>query len=233
MWFLLQTDPTAGFVPDSSLVEQATEPKSFLDILIDGGWPMIVLGIFLILALFIFFERFLTIRKANADSEDFMKEVRRYVLSGDIKAAKHLCESRYDPFSRMILKGITRLSGGSSLKDIEGSIENVGNLEVNRLERRLTVLATVAGAAPMVGFLGTVLGMINAFDQIEQAGGNAAASELAGGISQAMVTTAGGLIVGVTAYLAYNYLVSQVNQVIFKFEATSTSFIDLLHEPAD
>lgn len=233
MWFFLQTPGvTPGSVTDS-LTQVTAAPRSTFDVVVGGGWPMIILALFLILALFIFFERFMTIRKANADSEDFMKEVRRYVLSGDIKAAKHLCESRNDPFSRMIAKGITRLSGGSSLKDIEGSIENVGNLEVNRLERRLPVLATVAGAAPMVGFLGTVLGMIDAFDQITQAGGNAAASELAGGISQAMVTTAGGLIVGITAYLAYNFLISQVNQVIFKLEATSTSFIDLLQEPAD
>jgi len=132
----------------------------------------------------------------------------------------------------MILKGVSRL-GIASLKDIEGSIENVGKLEVYRLERRLSILATVAAAAPMIGFFGTVLGMIKACNAIVAEGGQADAVDLAGGISQAMVTTAFGLVVGILAYLAYNTLVSLVNKVVFKLELTSTDFIDLLQEPAE
>ena len=192
---------------------------------------MIPLVILLALAIFIYIERLRTIRKANTDSEEFMKQVRRHVLAGNVEAAKGLCESRNDPFARMIHKGISRL-GVASLKDIEGSIENVGKLEVYRLERRLSILATVAGAAPMIGFFGTVLGMIAAFGAIEAKGGEVDAVDLAGGISQAMVTTASGLVVGILAYLAYNSLVSMVNKVVFKLELTSTDFIDLLQEPS-
>jgi biopolymer transport protein ExbB len=228
--FLLQTN-----VPvDTTGMDGASEEvnDSLLNTLIDGGWPMIPLVILLVLAIFIYIERYLTIRKANTDSEEFMKQVRRHVLAGNIEAAKGLCESRNDPFARMILKGVRRL-GIASLKDIEGSIENVGKLEVYRLERRLSILATVAASAPMIGFFGTVLGMIKAFNAIVAEGGQADAVDLAGGISQAMVTTAFGLVVGILAYLAYNTLVSLVNKVIFKLELTSTDFIDLLQEPAE
>jgi biopolymer transport protein ExbB len=228
MLFLLQ----ATVPVDSTAIQPDASNASLLETLIDGGWPMIPLVILLVLAIFIYIERYLTIRKANTDSEEFMKQVRRHVLAGNIEAAKGLCESRNDPFSRMILKGIRRL-GVASLKDIEGSIENVGKLEVYRLERRLSILATVAASAPMIGFFGTVLGMITAFNAIVAEGGQADAVDLAGGISQAMVTTAFGLVVGILAYLAYNSLVSMVNKVIFKLELTSTDFLDLLQEPAE
>ena len=224
MLFLLQDVVT-------EVVEQPQAPHSILDDLIAGGWAMIPLALLLILAIFIFFERYLNIRKADGDSEEFMKKVRKYVLAGNIESAKGLCESINDPFSRMIYKGISRL-GSASLKDIEGSIENVGKLEVYRLERRISLLATVAGAAPMIGFFGTVLGMIKAFNQIQAKGGNANAGDLAGGISEAMVTTASGLVVGIIAYLAYNTLVALINKVVFKLELTATDFIDLLQEPA-
>lgn len=229
MLFLLQAN-----LPTDSLGVTAPVPAEenlFDTLTLSGGWPMIPLYLLMILAIFIYVERWLTIRKANTDSEDFMKQVRRHVLAGNVEAAKGLCESRNDPFSRMIRKGISRL-GAASLKDIEGSIENVGKLEVYRLERRLSILATVAGAAPMIGFFGTVLGMIQAFGAIQAKGGKADAVDLAGGISQAMVTTASGLVVGILAYLAYNTLVSMVNKVVFKLELTSTDFIDLLQEPA-
>lgn len=207
------------------------DDKNMLDVIIDGGWAMIPLGILLIAAIYIFFERYLTLRKSNADSEDFMKQVRGYVSKGNLDGAKGLCESRNDPFARMIHKGISRL-GTSSIQDIEKSIETVGKLEIIRLERRLPLLATIAGAGPMIGFMGTVLGMIDAFNQIVRTGGNASAQDLAGGISTAMITTASGLIVGVLAYLAYNSLVSMVNKVVFKLELTASDFLDLLQEPA-
>ncbi len=230
MLFLLQAPVPVDTL--SNATAGAGEESLFQTLTLGGGWPMIPLYILMVLAIFIYVERWLTIRKANTDSEDFMKQVRRHVLAGNIEAAKGLCESRNDPFSRMIRKGISRL-GAASLKDIEGSIENVGKLEVYRLERRLSILATVAGAAPMIGFFGTVLGMIEAFGAIRDKGGEADAVDLAGGISQAMVTTASGLVVGILAYLAYNTLVSMVNKVVFKLELTSTDFIDLLQEPAE
>ena len=217
---------------DSTAVNTAAATQSLFQVLYSGGWPMIILGILLFFTIYFAVERYLNIRKANTDSEEFMKQVRKYVLAGNIEAAKGLCESTNDPFSRMIHKGISRL-GTASLKDIEASIENVGKLEVYRMERRLSLLATFAGAAPMIGFLGTVLGMIEAFEAIVKGGGDVDPTNLAGGISQAMVTTASGLVVGILAYLAYNGLVAMVNKVVFKLELTSTDFIDLLQEPAN
>lgn len=226
MFFLLQTT-----VPDSLATSTEGGSKSFFQILLDGGWPMGVLAALLIFAIFVAIERYLTIRKANADSEDFMEQVRAHVKGGNIEAAKGLCQSRNDPFARMIHKGLSRL-GSANLKDIEASIETVGNIEILRLERRLSGLATVSGAAPMIGFLGTVLGMITAFNKIVSTGGNANAQQLAEGIGQAMITTAAGLVVGIIAFLAYNSLTTMVNKVMFKLELTSSDFIDLLQEPA-
>ncbi|MEL6673453.1 MAG: MotA/TolQ/ExbB proton channel family protein [Bacteroidota bacterium] len=205
--------------------------KNFFQVLIAGDWPMIPLIILLFLALVIWGERYLTIRKSDGDSEEFISQVRKYVLANNIEAAKGLCDSQNTPFSRMIRKGIERL-GSASLKDIEASIENVGKLEVYRMERRLSILATIAGAGPMIGFFGTVLGMIKAFNKIVEVGGQADAVALADGISEAMITTASGLVVGIIAYLAYNTLVAMVNKVVYKLELTTTSFIDLLQEPA-
>ncbi|MEO0899545.1 MAG: MotA/TolQ/ExbB proton channel family protein [Bacteroidota bacterium] len=231
MLFLLQDVA----IDAAGAVEQVPESKSFIETVFSDPSllvTMTVLFILLAAAIFIYIERTLTIRKANADTEQFMREVRSNVLAGDIQRALLLCESRNDPFAMMIHKGITRLKSGASLKDIEGSIENVGNLEVYRLERRLPILASIAGAAPMIGFLGTVIGMIIAFNAIVRAGGEASGVELSEGISTAMYTTAGGLIVGVIAYLAYNFLTSAINRVVFKLELTSNDFIDLLQEPA-
>ncbi|MDX2285600.1 MAG: MotA/TolQ/ExbB proton channel family protein [Bacteroidia bacterium] len=206
--------------------------KTLWDTIVAGGWTMIPIGALLVMAIFIFVERYLTIRKANADSEELMKQVRKHVLSGNLDAAKGLCEAQNNPFARMIHKGISRL-GTASLKDIEASIENVGQLEVFRLERRLSLLATVAGAAPMLGFFGTVLGMIDAFNSIVSTGGNPSPTDLASGISEAMITTAAGLIVGIPAYFFYNILTAMINKVVLKMEITSTDFIDLLQEPAN
>lgn len=228
--FLLQTD-IDQLVADAAQAPAAVENESFIGYLAEGGWPMIPLGLLFIAAIYLFIERYLSIRKANTDSEDFMKQVRLYVLKGKLDDAKRLCESRNDPFSRMIYKGVTRL-GSASLKDIEGSIENVGKLEVIRLERRLPLLATIAGAAPMIGFMGTALGMIEIFAQLTQAEGVADPKDLAGGMSVALITTVTGLVVGITAYLGYNVLIALLNKVVFKLELTATDFIDLLQEPA-
>ena len=229
MFFLLQTTH-----PDSlaAAAETGAKSRTFFELIfIDGGWPMYIIFALLVFAIFVAIERWLTIRKANADSSEFMEQVRAHVKQGNIEAAKGLCQSRNDPFARMIHKGLSRL-GVSNLKDIEASIETVGNVEILRLERRLSGLATVAGAAPMIGFLGTVLGMIRAFQEIVATGGNANATDLAGGISQAMITTAAGLVVGIIAFLAYNSLTTMVNKVMFKLELTSNDFMDLLQEPA-
>jgi len=229
MIFLLQSlAADSASTTGSSSGSFISDVTSDLSMLITLSILFVLLGV----AIFIYIERSRTIRKANADTENFMREVRSLVLGGDIQRALLLCESRNDPFAMMIHKGITRLKSGASLKDIEGSIENVGNLEVYRLERRLPILASIAGASPMIGFLGTVIGMIQAFQEIVNTGGKASATELSGGISTAMYTTAGGLIVGVIAYLAYNFLTSGINRVVFKLELTSNDFIDLLQEPA-
>ena len=228
MLFLLQS-----VVTDS--LSTGNDSGSFISDVASDASMLVTLTVLFILmgvAIFIYIERTMTIRKANAETESFMREVRAHVLGGDIQRALLLCESRNDPFAMMIHKGISRLKAGASLKDIEGSIENVGNLEVYRLERRLPILASIAGAAPMIGFLGTVIGMIQAFQEIVNTGGKASATELSGGISTAMYTTAGGLIVGVIAYLAYNFLTSGINRVVYKLELTSNDFIDLLQEPA-
>lgn len=227
MWFLLQ-DMATDSVSTSGA---GGSSRTLWDIIVGGGIPMAILALLLVAAIYLFIERYLTINKSDADSADFMGQVRTYVMAGNLEAAKGLCDSRNDPFARMIKKGIERL-GNASLEDIRTSIENVGELEVYRMERRLSLLATIAGAAPMIGFFGTVLGMIAAFNQILDQGGQTDATSLAGGIGQALVTTAGGLAVGILAYLFYNSLVAMKDKVIYKLELTSTSFIDLLQEPA-
>lgn len=228
MFFLLQT-VVPGATATAGAVGGATT-KTLWDVAVSGGWTMIPIAGLLVLAIFVFIERYLTIRQANANSEELMTQVRKHVIAGNIEAAKGLCEAQNNPFARMILKGISRL-GRADLKDIEASIQNVGQLELLRLERRLGLLATTAGAAPMLGFFGTVTGLIAAFDTIVAMAGNANAVDLAGGISEAMVTTAAGLIVGIPAYFFYNLLSAMINKVVLKMEITTTDFIDLLQEP--
>lgn len=227
MLYLLQTPALAD---STGMATETGSSKSMMDILIAGGWPMIPLFILLVLAIFIYIERMRTIRQADGDSNELMQRVRDYVLNGNIEGAKALCDTNASPFARMIRKGLGRL--GSPLKDIQASIENVGELEVYRLERRLSILATIAGAAPMIGFFGTVLGMIKAFNAIVTAGGQTDAIQLADGISEALITTASGLVVGIIAYLAYNSLVAMKDKVVYKLELTSAGFVDLLQEPA-
>jgi len=171
----------------------------------------------------------LTINRANVSSDSFMGKIKELVVRGDINGAKILCAQYDTPIARMIEKGVARI--GSPLKNIEASIENVGKIEVFRLEKNLSVLATIAGAAPMIGFLGTVIGMVSAFIAIAQEEGSVSPKLLADGIYTAMVTTVAGLIVGIIAYLGYNYLVTRVSKVVHKMEYSSIEFIDLLQEP--
>jgi biopolymer transport protein ExbB len=202
---------------------------SVIDLAIKGGFMMIPIAILWVLAIYLFIERVLTINKANQDPEAFMGKIKELVLRGDINGSKLLCSQNNTPVARMIEKGISRI--GSPLKNIEASIENVGKIEVFKLEKNLPTLATIAGAAPMMGFLGTVIGMVEAFISISQEEGSVSPKLLSSGIYTAMITTVAGLIVGIIAYLAYNYLVSRVQKVIHKMEYTSIDFIDLLQEP--
>ncbi len=199
------------------------------DLLLKGGYVMLPLLLLSVLAIYIFVERVLTIKRASNVPEQFTDKIKNMVSNGDINSARLICSQTDSPIARMIEKGISRI--GSPLKTIEASIENVGKIELYRLEKNLNLLATISGAAPMIGFLGTVTGMIQAFIAIAQEEGNVSPRLLSTGIYEAMITTAAGLAVGIIAYLGYNYLVSQVSKIVHKMEYTSIEFIDLLQEP--
>ena len=216
-------------VTDTTTVESVNESISVLDLAVEGGFMMIPILILSVLAIYLFFERLMIINKANQNPDVFMNRVKESVLRGDINGAKMLCAQQDSPVARMIQKGLSRI--GSPLKNIEASIENVGKLEIFKLEKNLSTLATIAGAAPMMGFLGTVIGMVQAFIAIAQEEGSVSPKLLSSGIYTAMITTVAGLMVGIIAYLAYNFLVTRVQKVVHKMEYTSIEFIDLLQEP--
>ena len=201
-----------------------------IELVMQGGWIMIPLFLLSFVAIYIFIERYLAIKRASREDKSFMNRIKDYIHDGKIDSALALCQSNNNPVSRMIEKGITRI--GRPLQDVNTAIENVGNLEVSRLEKGLPVLATVAGGAPMIGFTGTVIGMIKSFWEMANAGSNIEVDMLAGGIYTALVTTVTGLIVGIIAYFAYNWLVARVENVVFKMEARTMEFMDLLNEPA-
>ena len=194
---------------------------------IGGNIIMGTLTLISIYAIYILFERYSTIKKASIEDESFLKSIKNFVEQKDIQAAKTLCRNTDNPVSRMIEKGIDRID--KPMTDISAAIENQGKLEVYKMENNLANLATIAGAAPMIGFLGTVIGMIVAFHEMASAGGNIDVEMLSKGIYTAMVTTVGGLIVGIIAYIAYNFLVSKIDKVIFQLEDRTTEFLDLLH----
>ncbi len=212
------------------LEEGAEKSMNYIDMAIKGGWIMIPLAILSVVSVYIFFERYFAIKKASMEDDGFMNKIKDYISDGKIDSAISLCQSHDFPISRMIEKGITRI--GRPLNDVNTAIENVGNLEISRLEKSLPTLATVSGGAPMIGFLGTVIGMIRAFYDMANAGNNIEVGLLANGIYTAMVTTVTGLVVGIIAYFAYNILVSKVEKVVFKMEARTMEFMDLLNEPA-
>jgi biopolymer transport protein ExbB len=213
----------------ASLQEPVEMSISFIDLAIKGGWVMIPILFLSFLAIYIFVERYYVITKASKEDMNFMNRIKDYIYDGKIDAAMALCRSNDSPAARMVEKGINRL--GRPLNDVSAAIENVGKLEIYKLEKGLPVLATAAGAAPMIGFLGTVIGMIKAFYDMSNAGNNIDVSMLSDGIYTALVTTVAGLIVGIIAYFAYNSLVVKVEKVVFKLEATSTEFMDILNEP--
>ena len=187
-----------------------------------------LLFIFSFTAIYVFIERLMTIQKALKGKKDFMQKINAFVLEGNLNGAKEHCKSSHNPIARMIEKGLQRVC--KPMKDITTSIENIGKLEISKLERRLSMLATISGVAPMLGFLGTVLGMVKVFQNMSKEKTFEIAS-LSGGIMEAMITTVGGLIVGIIAYVAYNYLVSKVDKVIHNMEGASIEFIDILEAP--
>jgi biopolymer transport protein ExbB len=195
-----------------------------------GGPIMIILGIMLALAVYIFIERLITINKASKEDKTFMNRIKDYIHDGKIESAQKLCRETDSPASRMIEKGISRL--GRPMNDVLVAVENVGNLEVSKLEKSMIILATISGGAPMLGFLGTVTGMVLVFFNMTQNGtGVVQLGDLSSGMYQAMVTTVGGLIVGILAYFAYNYLISRVDSVVRNLESKTLEFMDLLNEP--
>ena len=200
-----------------------------IDLLFQGGFMMVPILLLSLGAVYIFVERVLTINKASKTPDSFMDDVKNKVMNGDINGAKVLCSDTDSPVARMIEKGVNRI--GSPMKNIEVAIENVGKIEIFRLEKNLSLMATISGSAPMLGFLGTVIGMIQAFIAIAQEEGSVSPKLLSEGIYTAMVTTAAGLFVGILAYLGYNYLVTKVGKLIHKMEYNSIEFIDLLQEP--
>lgn len=203
---------------------------NLLDMFEKGGWIMYLLLGLSVICFYILFERVYVIRKAGKEDPMFMDKIKDYIHSGEIKSAIAYCRTMNTPSARMIEKGISRL--GRPVNDVQVAIENVGNLEIAKLEKGLAVMATISGGAPMLGFLGTVTGMVRAFFEMANAGTTVDITILSGGIYEAMITTVGGLIVGIIAMFAYNYLVMLVDRVVNKMESKTMEFMDLLNEPA-
>lgn len=223
---------TAEQMPDLTAVALPTEAEiNVIDLAFKGGWIMIVLLLLSLMAIYIFIQRLLVIRRAGKEDETFMNRIKDYIHEGKLDSALNLCRTMNTPASRMIEKGISRL--GRPMNDVLVAIENVGNLEIAKLEKGFPLIATTAAGAPMLGFLGTVTGMVRAFFDMANAGTNVDVSLLSNGIYEALVTTVGGLVVGIIALFAYNYLVSQVDNVVNKMEARTMEFMDLLNEPAN
>ena len=219
-------------MPDLTAVTLPTEAEiNVIDLAFKGGWIMVVLLLLSLMAIYIFVQRLIIIRRAGKEDETFMNRIKDYIHEGKVDSALNLCRSTNTPSARMIEKGITRL--GRPMNDVLVAIENVGNLEIAKLEKGFPLIATTAAGAPMLGFLGTVTGMVRAFFDMANAGTNVDVSLLSGGIYEALVTTVGGLVVGIITLFAYNYLVSQVDNVVNKMEARTLEFMDLLNEPAN
>ncbi|HQB53504.1 MAG TPA: MotA/TolQ/ExbB proton channel family protein [Bacteroidales bacterium] len=216
--------------PATEVTEATKEATmSLADLYLAGGWVMYLITLLSFVALYIFIERYLVIKKASKSDANFMNRIKDYMYEGKVDAALQLCKRTDSPQARMVEKGITRL--GRPLADVTAAIENVGRLEVHKLEKRFPTLATIAGAAPLMGFFGTVIGMVQAFYEMSLAGNSLDISTLSGGIYTALITTVGGLILGILAYFGYNQLVVKVENVVFQLETTSTEFLDILNEP--
>lgn len=211
-------------------VDTAQE-MNLLEMASKGGWIMVVLALMSVVCFYILFERNYVIRRAAKEDPLFMERIKDYIKSGELKAAIGYCRGVQTPSARMIEKGISRL--GKPVNDVQAALENVGNMEVAKLEKGLTIMATISSGAPMIGFLGTVMGMVRAFWSMANAGNNIDITLLSSGIYEAMITTVGGLVVGIIAMFAYNYLVTLIDGVVNKMEAKTMAFMDLLNEPEE
>lgn len=229
---LLQPQPVTLPADTLANLSQAAGPEqtSLLDTLILGGWIMIPIFLLSFVAIYLFVERLVTIRKAKTDPETLTRRVRDYVQEGDVKGAMGYCESRDKPVARILRHGLERL--GRPISEIQDAVQAQGKHETFELEKRTELLASIAGIAPMLGFLGTVTGMIQAFQEIQVLEGNVNPSVLAGGIWEALLTTAAGLVVGILAFFFYNFLLSKIRRLVNDMERSATDFIDLLQEPA-
>ncbi len=212
---------------------QTEKTISIIELIENGGiGGMLIIGILFVLltiVIYIYFERLFAIRAATIVEKKFMPEIRTHVLGGEIEKAKILCQSYDNPVARLLEKGVSRI--GRPLEDINSALENAGRIEVYKLEKNVSILATIAGVAPMIGFLGTVIGMILSIFEISTAGGNIDMQLLSNGLYTAMTTTVAGLIVGIISYISYNHLVVKTNKVVYQMETTSLDFFDLLNEP--
>lgn len=210
------------------MVEPTMERLSFMDLLFKGGWVMLPLGILALIGLIIFFERYLTIRKAAKFDKNLMVQVKQSILSGNLDSAVAICRNNQSPLGRMLQKGLLRI--GRPIKDIEGAIENVGKLEVAHLEKNINILGIIAGIAPMLGFVGTIIGVIAIFHEVEIEG-VINIGTVSGGLYVKMVSSATGLIIGIIAYIGYHILNMMVDRIILRMETDAVEFIDLLDEP--
>jgi len=226
---LLQTNLPDVAVDAASAAEATEKTISYFELAVKGGWVMIPIALLSLVAVYIFFERYMAIRKAAKIDANFMNRIRDYIHDGKVEPALALCQSIDNPLARMIEKGINRI--GRPLQDIKAAIDNIGQVEVYRMEKGLPVLASCAGGAPMLGFLGTVLGMVKTFYDMSAVGSSLDVGLLSNGIYIALITTVGGLFVGIPSYFAYNFLVAKVEELVNKLEANTMDFMDLLHEP--
>lgn len=228
---LLQIDTTLPLDTMMTAAEQIVqEPEKlrFIDLLIKGGWVMLPLALLLLIGLVIFIERYLTIRKANRFEKNLMGQVKQSILSGKLESALAICRNNNGPLGRMLQKGLLRI--GRPIKEIEGAIENVGKLEVAKLEKNINILGIIAGIAPMMGFVGTIIGVIAIFHEVELAG-VIDIGTVSGGLYVKMVSSATGLIIGIIAYIGYHILNEMVERIILRMETDAIEFIDLLDEP--
>jgi biopolymer transport protein ExbB len=231
LMLILQAPSALATTPATTAIETPAAEMNLWQMFQYGGPIMYILVAMFALAVYLFIERLITLKQASKEDNSFMNRIKDYIYDGKIDAAKKLCHDTNTPTSRMVEKGISRL--GRPMSDVLVAIENVGNLEIAKLEKGLVIMASISGGAPMLGFLGTVTGMVTVFfNMAQKSGGTIQLGDLSVGMYQAMVTTVGGLIVGILAYFAYNYLVSRVDSVVRILESRTMEFLDLLNEPA-
>jgi biopolymer transport protein ExbB len=231
LMLILQASSALATTPATTAIETPAAEMNLWQMFQYGGPIMYILVAMFALAVYLFIERLITLKQASKEDNSFMNRIKDYIYDGKIDAAKKLCHDTNTPTSRMVEKGISRL--GRPMSDVLVAIENVGNLEIAKLEKGLVIMASISGGAPMLGFLGTVTGMVTVFfNMAQKTGGTIQLGDLSVGMYQAMVTTVGGLIVGILAYFAYNYLVSRVDSVVRILESRTMEFLDLLNEPA-